>query len=59
MLSEISQTAINTVWFHLYVESQKQNKWTRVTQNSHRYREQIGDFQKGGDGKRSDAGSGD
>ena len=26
MLSEISQTKTNTIWFHFYVESKKQNK---------------------------------
>ena len=26
MLSEISQTKTNTIWFHIYVESKKQNK---------------------------------
>ena len=47
-LSEVSQTKTNTVWFHLYVESQKQNKWTSITQrSSHRYREQTGDCQMG------------
>ena len=28
MLSEISQGRTNTIWFHLYMESKKQNKWT-------------------------------
>ena len=36
MLKEISQRKTNTVWFHLYVESTKQNR------NSHRLREQNG-----------------
>ena len=39
----------NTVWFHLYVESKKQNKWTNKTkqERTHRYREQTGGCQKG------------
>ena len=28
MLSEISQTKTNTVWFHSYLDFKKQNKWT-------------------------------
>ena len=34
MLSKISQRKTNTVWFHLYVETKKQNKqqnWNRLT----------------------------
>ena len=31
VLSEISQTKKNTVWFHLHMEFKKQNKWTNVT----------------------------
>ena len=31
-LSEISQTERNTVWFHFYVESERQNKWTNKTE---------------------------
>ena len=27
-ISEISQGKTNTVWFHLYVQSKNQNKWT-------------------------------
>ena len=30
MLSEISQRKKNTIWFHLHVESKKQNKWKRT-----------------------------
>ena len=43
ILIELSQTENDsTVWFHIYVESQKQNKWTNITKQklSHRYREQ-------------------
>ena len=31
----------NTIWFHLYEESKKQNKWTNKTkwEQTHRYRE--------------------
>ena len=28
ILTEISQRRTNTMWFHLHVESQEQNKWT-------------------------------
>ena len=32
MLGELSQTAkMNTILFHLYVASKKQNKWTNIT----------------------------
>ena len=33
----------NTIWFHLYVESKKQNKLINITKQkkSHRYREQT------------------
>ena len=27
-VSEISQSKGSAIWFHLYVESEKQNKWT-------------------------------
>ena len=52
MLSETSQTdTVNTVWYHLYVESKKkqtneQTKWKQT----HRYREQRGSCQRGGCG---------
>ena len=40
----------NTVCFHLYVESEKQNKGTNITKQkqTHRQREQIGGYQRGG-----------
>ena len=43
MLSEISQRKINTVWYHLYVESKKYNKVVNITKKKqiHRYREQT------------------
>ena len=31
MLSEISQTKTNTIWYHLYVESKKYNKLVNIT----------------------------
>ena len=34
MLSEKSQRKTNTVEFHLYEESNKQNKWTNVTKRN-------------------------
>ena len=40
MLSEISQRKTNTTWFHLYVESKKQNKQTKLKQ-THTYKEQF------------------
>ena len=34
MLNDISQTdKANTTWFHLYVKSEKQNKWTNKIEN--------------------------
>ena len=50
MLSEISQTEKDTVWFHLHAESKKQNKWTNITQQKQilRYREQTCGCQRGG-----------
>ena len=48
MLNEVSQTEneTNTIWFHLYVESEKQQtkKWT------HKYREQTSDCHSRGGG---------
>ena len=34
MLSEISQRKTNTIWFHSYVESKKQNKTNKQNKNS-------------------------
>ena len=32
MLNEVDQTKkANIIWFHLYMKSKKQNKWTNVT----------------------------
>ena len=50
----------NAVWFHLYVESKRQNKWTNITKQkqSHRYREQV--IARGEMGRRrKDIGGGD
>ena len=41
--SELSQT--NNVWFHLYVESKKQNKAKQ--KQTYGYREQTGGCQRG------------
>ena len=52
MLSEVSQWKTNTKWFHLYMEYEKQNKWTNITKQkqTQRHREQTGGFQRGGVG---------
>ena len=48
MQSKISQRKINTVWFHLYVETKKTNKWASITkQESQRYRQQTSGCQRG------------
>ena len=38
MLSEISQTKTNNIWYHLYVESTKYNKLLNITKKSQTYR---------------------
>ena len=50
MTSDISQRKTHTIWFHLYVESKRQNKWTKKkkTEKTHRYREQTDGWQMGG-----------
>ena len=46
MLSEVSQTKTNTVWYHLYMESKKYNKLVNITEKQiHRYREQTSGYQ--------------
>ena len=52
ILSEISQTKTNTVWYHLYMESKKYNKLVNITKKreTHRYREQTNGCQCGGGG---------
>ena len=61
MLSEVSQTKTNAVWYHLYVKSKKQNKLVNITQKkqTHRYREQTSGYQwEEGMGERQDRGRG-
>ena len=49
ILSEITQRKTNTVCFHLYMESKKQDKWTNIAKQkeTHRYREQTSSYQWG------------
>ena len=49
MLSEISQKKTNTVCYHLYVESKKQNKLVSIAKQkqTHRYRELTCGYQWG------------
>ena len=52
----------NTVWFHLYVESKKQNKWTNIIKckQSYKCREQISGCQSSeGDGRKRETGERD
>ena len=44
MLNELSLTEKGKyyIWFHLYVEPKNQNKWTTISEQSHKYKEQIG-----------------
>ena len=44
MLSEMSKTS--TIWFHLHMESNKQNKWKNKQNQTDRYREQTGGCQR-------------
>ena len=57
MLSELSQT--NTVLYHLYMESKKYNKLKNIRKKkqTHRYGEQTGGYQGGGE--RGEIGAGD
>ena len=43
------QRKINTVWYHLYVESKKYNKLVNIInkKQTHRYREQNNGYQRG------------
>ena len=42
IISEISHTKTNTMWFQLYAQSKtKPNKWTKENRNTHRYTEQT------------------
>ena len=49
-ICKVSQGKINTVWYHLYVESNKHNQWVSTTkeQQTHRYRERTSGYQWGG-----------
>ena len=49
MLSEVSRSKTNIVWYCLYVESKKYNKLVNITHKKqiHRYREQTVDYQWG------------
>ena len=54
MLSERNQIRkTNTVWYHLYMESQKYNKVMNITEKkqNHRYREQTSGYQWGEEGE--------
>ena len=47
MISEVTQTKTNTIWFNLYVDSEWQSKWkNRKEKKSCTYREQKGDCQR-------------
>ena len=58
ILSEISQSKTNTIWYHLYVESKKITQVSFFTQQkqTHRYRKQTYGYQRGkiGEGGRKD-----
>ena len=47
MLSEINQRKTNSIWYHLYVESQKYNQSMNITKKMqiYRYREQTSGYQ--------------
>ena len=49
ILRKISHRKTNTIRFHLYMDSKKQNKWTNIRKQkeTHRYREQTGGCQSG------------
>ena len=52
MLSEVSQRKINTVGYHLSVESKKHNKLVNITEKqTHTYEEQTGGFWWRGPGR--------
>ena len=48
MWRKISQRNTSIIWFHLCVESEKQNRWKHITKlkQSNRCREQMGDCQR-------------
>ena len=50
ILTYVSQTKTNTVWYHLYVESKKKkdtNELIYKTEQTHRHRKQIYGYQRG------------
>ena len=49
VLSEVSQTKTNTVWYHLYVESKEYNKLVNITRKkqTQRHREKASGYQRG------------
>ena len=53
MINEVSQTEINTIWSHLYVEPRK-NQWHQT----HLKRDQICSYQKWEVGEEGGAGGG-
>ena len=60
MLNEISQRKTNTIWFHLYVESIKQNKQNKTEQKHiHRHRGQTDGCHRDGGSGMSKIGEGD
>ena len=53
MLRKVIQTEkTNTIWFHLYMKSKKQNKCTNKQKQINKYREQSGGCQREGSGAR-------
>ena len=38
---------LKTIWFNLYVESNKQSKWTNTAKQKQSHREQTGGCQRG------------
>ena len=48
----------NTIWYHLDVQSKKENKWKDLTKQkqTHKYRKQTSDARGEGDGKMSEVG---
>ena len=50
ILTEISQTKTNIIWYHLYVESKKMIQMNLFTKQkyTHRHRKQTHGYQRGG-----------
>ena len=60
MISEISQRKTNTVWYHLYVESEKYRKLVNITKKqTRRYKEQTSGYQWGEGREEGQEGVGD